>query len=110
MIEGEDDAAAELGNLLHRKAELIAAVALEAAEEVAGQASGVQPHRYRGVRIGFADDDRQLIPFAVAAVENDELAVHRFGQRHRGARGNRQCGSRAVSVAGDVDRCQADER
>ena len=86
LVEVEHDAAALLAHGPDRAAQLIAAIAFKAAEEVAGQAGGMDARQHRALGRRVADDDGDLVAEAVAAAENDELAGPRAIQRNLGAR------------------------
>ena len=85
LVEIEQDAALAFRHVADGVAELVAAIAFEAAEEIAGEARGVQPHRDRPGEIRAADDDRDLVAQALAAAEDHELGLRRAFERHRRA-------------------------
>ena len=85
LIEVEQDAAPVLGHPAHCPAQLVAAIALEAPEQVAREAGGVEPHGDGLRQIGAADQDRHLIAQALPAAEHHELGPRRAFERHRRA-------------------------
>ena len=57
----DDDAAALLGDHLHRLLELLAAVAAHAAEDVAGDALAVHAHEHRLIAVDVAHDEGDVL-------------------------------------------------
>ena len=75
----------------HGRAQLLAAIAAQAAEQVAGEARRMQAHGHRARRIGLADDDGDVLREAVLVAEHGDLAVERIGERHARAAQELQC-------------------
>ena len=82
LIEIEQHAAAERADARDRRAQLLAAIAAQAAEQVAGEAGRVQAHGHGARGIGLADDDRDVLGEAVLVAEHGDLALERVGERH----------------------------
>ena len=66
LREIEQHAAAGPGDGSDPAAQLVAAVAAQAGEQVAGKTFRMQPHQNRRGRIGRADQDRQMLEAAIA--------------------------------------------
>ena len=67
LVEVEEDAAFVLGHEAHRAAQLVAAIAFQAAEQVARQAGRVEPHRDGLRRVRAPDDHGHLVAVRRAA-------------------------------------------
>ena len=101
--EIKDDAGAHRANMAHRAAQLIAAIAPQAADQIAGETLRMQPHHHRlARRQRFADDDRQMLGAAVAGAKGDDGRVLGVGQRHPRRAHPIERGRRAIAVMGDV--------
>ena len=74
LVQVEQDARPLGRDLLERGMELRAAVALEAAEEVAGEAGGMQAAEHRLAPVRGADLDRVVLLAAVARAEDLDAA------------------------------------
>ena len=71
----EQQSGPRLGDGVDRAAQLIAAVAPQAAQEVAGKAFGMQPGQHGAILVGLADHHRQMLEAAVAGPEGDDPRV-----------------------------------
>ena len=85
LVEIEQDAAAVPGHPLHGPAQLVAAIAFEAAEQIAGQAGRVEADRNRFRQIRPPDDDRHLVAQS-SPPEHHELGLGRAVERDRRAK------------------------
>ena len=66
-------------------AQLVAAIAFERTEQIAGQAGRVHAHRNHVGHIRLAHHDGHLVTLGDAAAEDHEFAPADLAQRHRGA-------------------------
>ena len=93
QLVDEADAAAFLGEVEQHAAtrggdrgdgalQLLAAIAAEARQHVAGEAFGMEPHEHAAGRVGRPDQDRQMLGAAVPRTECDEARILGVGQRH----------------------------
>jgi hypothetical protein len=82
LIEIEQDAATVLGHPANRPAQLIAAIAFEASEQIARQTGGMDPNGDGSLRIRLPDHDRNLIAQALTAPEHHEFRLRRTLERH----------------------------
>jgi hypothetical protein len=85
LIEIEQHPAPGLVNRLQAAPKLFAAVASQGAEQIAGDAGGMDADRRRLVRPNGSDKNRHLVPLRQAAAEHDELGAADILQRHMGA-------------------------
>ncbi len=84
----------------HAAPQLLAAVAAQAAEQVAGEAGGMQAHRHRVLPLrGIADHDGDVFMHAVGLAEQHEAAILGFGQRHACLTDPRQGAGTALAQA-----------
>ncbi len=82
LIQIQQHAAAILRHETRGVAQLVAAIAFEAAEQIAGQAGRMKPHGDDAAEIRLADDDGDLIAQPLAAAEHNELGIGRAFERH----------------------------
>src|SRR5215510_12775524 len=68
------------GDLRDGAAQLVAAIAAQAAQEIAGEAFGMQARQHRAVAWRLADDDGEMFGSAVARPKGDHAGVLRSGQ------------------------------
>ena len=68
-------AGAQLGDLLDRAAQLHAAVATQRAQQVAGEAFGMEPDQHRLGRVDLADHDGEMLLAAVARPPGEDAGV-----------------------------------
>src|SRR5439155_1953967 len=71
LVEVDDDAAAGHRDLLERLAELVAAVAALGAEDVAGQALGMQPDQHVAVALHVAEHEGHVLMLVDGVVVHD---------------------------------------
>jgi hypothetical protein len=99
LVQIKQHASAVLGHEAHRPAQLVAAVAFQASEQVAGEAGRMQPDRNGLREVGRPDDDGDLVAQALAAAEDHELGLRSPVQRHRGAADDLDGAGEAPAVA-----------
>jgi len=79
-------------------AQLVAAVAAQASEEVAGKTFRMQPHQNGPGWIGRADQDREMFKAAVARAKRDQPRIFGIGERHAGLGDAFKPGGRRVAL------------
>ena len=77
LREIEQHAGALLGHAPDRAAQLRAAVAAQAAQQVAGEAFGMEPHQRRVGLLGTADQDGEMLDARVRRPEGDDARIGR---------------------------------
>src|SRR5690606_27741631 len=82
LVEIEKHAAARGLHGGETIAQLVAAVALERAAQIAGDAGGMYANRDRARQIWIADDDGDLVLLGYPPAENHEMGVAQVSQRH----------------------------
>ena len=82
LSEVQDDTVARGRNLGDGPAQLLAAVAPQRAQQVAGKAFRVQPDQDRLAGLGLADDDGEMLVAAVTGPEGNDPRVGRVSQRN----------------------------
>ena len=78
---------------------LRAAVAAQAAQQIAGEAFRMQPHQRRRARLRLADHDRQMLDRPVFRAEGDDAGIGGVIQRHRRLRHLPQSGGGTDAIA-----------
>ncbi|MNV43034.1 hypothetical protein D3C71_1347370 [compost metagenome] len=85
LVQVQQHAAAQFLELAQAAPQLVAAVALERTEQIAGQARGMHANRHHGGQIRGAHDDRDLVTLGHPAAEHREFGHADLAQRHRRA-------------------------
>src|SRR6185437_14644491 len=75
LREIEQHAAARARDLGDRAAQLVAAIAAQAAEQIAGEAFGMETHEHGLRRIGIADQNGEMLEPAIARAKRDDARV-----------------------------------
>ena len=83
LIQIKDNATRPFRHGFGGGAQLVAAIAFQTAEQIAGQAGRMQAHRHRLAEIGCANDNGHLIAQALAAAKHHKFGVLRPFQGHR---------------------------
>ncbi len=102
LIEIEQHAAAMLGHILHRTAQLVAAIAFQRTEQIARQARRMKADRNRAREIGIAHNDGDLIAQTFTAAEHDEFGLRRIVKRHRRAADNRELHRNMATIGENI--------
>ena len=102
LREIDENPAAGFGHQPKRPLKLLATVAFQAAENIAGDALRMQPHERFVGRVHLTHDDGEMLVPAKLGAEHDDFRLRRDAQRHPRARHDAQTACRGLHVAGDV--------
>ena len=83
LREVDQQAVSVLRDLRDGAAQLVAAIAAQASQEVAGEAFGVQPRQHRAIARRLADDDGKMLGPAVSRPKGDHPRILRARQGTR---------------------------
>ncbi len=64
--------------------QLFAAIAAQAAEQIAGEAFGMDARQHRAGALRFADQDGEMVGAAIIRTERDDARILGIGQWHAG--------------------------
>jgi hypothetical protein len=106
----EQDTGSSLADLGDGAAQLVAAVAAQRAQQIAGETFGMQAGQHRLGGVGLADDDGQMFDAAIGRAERDDAGVLGIDQRHARFRHLAQRSGRRLLVfldGADIDHHQS---
>ena len=102
LCQIDQNAASGFGHHFQRAFQLLAAIAFQASQHIAGDALRMQSHQRRLRAVNIADNDGKMFVTAELGAKHGDLGIGRNPERHPGAGGDAKALRRSCHVTVDV--------